>query len=102
MANEKDPHDIKNTTHEREKLENSIRQDINRLEKAKKEKTSVLAQVSALGAIGLAFVLPIVVGAYLGIWLDDKLRGFSISWTISLIFVGIIVGAINVYFLLKE
>jgi ATP synthase protein I len=102
MADEKGTHDVKNIALEHEKLEKSIQQDIDRLEKAKKERNSILAQVSTLGVIGLAFVLPIVIGAYLGIWLDNKLTGFSISWTISLIFVGIIVGAINVYLMLKD
>ncbi len=43
------------------------------------------------------FVLPVVAGAYLGDWLDSHLRGYSVHWTITLIVVGVFVGAVNVY-----
>ena len=45
--------------------------------------------------------LPIVAGAYLGAWLDEKLKGYSVSWTITLILIGVFVGAMNVYLLVK-
>jgi ATP synthase protein I len=46
-------------------------------------------------------VLPVVGGAYLGRWLDSLVEGYSIRWTISMLFLGIIVGAMNVYFLVR-
>lgn len=83
-------------------LKKSVRQDIEKIEKSKKEHMTVLAQTVYLGTLGFLFILPVIVGAYLGLWLDEKLKGFSISWTISLIIVGIFVGAINVYLFIKE
>jgi ATP synthase protein I len=62
----------------------------------------LLAQTIYLGTLGFVFILPIIAGAYLGIWLDNKLKGFSIVWTINLILVGVIVGAVNVYLLIKD
>nr|WP_237578852.1 AtpZ/AtpI family protein [Legionella pneumophila] len=47
-------------------------------------------------------MLPIIAGAYLGVWLDEKIKGYSISWTINLILLGVIIGAINVYLLIKD
>lgn len=84
-----------------QKLQESIKSDIEKLERFKKERSKMLAQTVFLGTLGLIFVLPVVAGAYLGVWLDNKLRGFSISWTINLILLGVIIGAINVYFFIK-
>jgi ATP synthase protein I len=97
MADEKKAANINNN-----QLKKSIKQDVDRINKAKKEKASILAQASFLGVLGLMFILPVIAGAYLGLWLDNKLKGFSISWTTSLIIVGVFVGAINVYLLMKE
>ncbi|BAK77280.1 F0F1 ATP synthase subunit, putative ATPase gene1 family [Pseudogulbenkiania sp. NH8B] len=53
------------------------------------------------GTVGLLFVVPLLLGAYLGRWLDTHLAGYSVRWTISLIVLGIVVGAYNVYRFLK-
>jgi len=50
----------------------------------------------------LVFVLPVVGGAYLGNWLDSLVAGYSIRWTVSLILLGVFIGMINVYFLIRE
>jgi ATP synthase protein I len=47
-------------------------------------------------------VLPVVAGAYLGRWLDSLLAGYSIRWTLSMIFLGVIIGAVNVYLFIRE
>lgn len=84
------------------KLKNSVETAVSRLNKAKQERHTLLAQMVYLGSIGAIFVVPIILGAYLGVWLDNKLSGFSFSWTISLIFLGIVVGVINVYLFFKD
>ncbi len=83
-------------------LKKNIHLDIEKLEKAKKESATLLAQTVYLGALGFLFILPVILGAYLGLWLDEKLKGFSISWTISLIIVGVFVGIANVYLFIRE
>ncbi len=85
-----------------DRLKSRVIKDKKRLEKAEKERSTLLAQTVYLGTIGFMIALPIVAGAYLGSWLDGKLRGYSFSWTITCIFLGIVAGAVNVYFFLKE
>lgn len=72
------------------------------MKKAERERQTLISQTVYIGTLGLLFVLPVVVGAYLGKWLDSLVAGYSIRWTVSLILVGVIVGAINVYLLIKE
>ncbi|MEJ2576060.1 MAG: AtpZ/AtpI family protein [Gammaproteobacteria bacterium] len=73
-----------------------------RRRQAEHDRSSILAQTVYLGTLGLVLVLPVIVGAYLGRWLDTRLAGYSISWTISLIFVGLVVGAFNVWLMIRE
>lgn len=93
--------DIK-PNHNKNELKKSVTSSIEKIEKAQKEKKTVIAQTMYLGTVGIIFILPVIICAYIGVWLDNKLTGFSFSWTISLIFLGICIGAINVYLFLKE
>mgnify|MGYP002063749228 CR=1 FL=1 len=54
------------------------------------------------GTLGLLFVLPIVAGAYLGQWLDETLVESSINWTLNLMFLGIAIGVVNVWLLIRR
>ncbi|HUL68073.1 MAG TPA: AtpZ/AtpI family protein [Burkholderiaceae bacterium] len=53
------------------------------------------------GTAGLLIVVPILLGAYLGRWLDAQFAGYSVRWTVSFIVLGIAVGGYNVYRFLK-
>jgi ATP synthase protein I len=72
------------------------------MQKAERDKPTLLGQTVYIGTLGLLMVLPIVGGAFLGHWLDSLLSGYSIRWTISLILLGVFIGAINVYFFIQE
>lgn len=87
---------------EHEKLKSGAGRDAKRLLKAKKEKATLLSQTVYLGTLGFMIALPLVAGAYIGSWLDEKLTGYSFSFTITLIFVGLVIGAVNVYYFIKE
>jgi len=86
---------------QQKKLQTSVTKEALRLKQAEQHKHSLLIYSSYIGALGMVLVLPIVAGAYLGRWLDSFEIGFSISWTVSLIFVGVIVGAVNAYYLIQ-
>ena len=73
-----------------------------RMKKAEREQPTLLAQTVYIGTLGLLFVLPMVGGAYLGLWLDGLVAGYSTFWTMSFLFIGVMIGAINVYLFIKE
>ncbi len=85
-----------------ERLKNSIRRRAERMQKAERERPTLLAQTAFLGTLGLVFVLPMVAGAFLGLWLDERLPGYSIRWTCGLLFLGLIIGAFSVYHLIQS
>lgn len=72
------------------------------MKKAERERPTLIDQTVYVGILGLLFVLPVVGGAYLGLWLDSLAAGYSSRWTISLILLGVVVGALNVYFTIRE
>jgi ATP synthase protein I len=85
-----------------ERLSREVDRHARRRRQAEEDHATLLGQTVYLGSLGLLFVLPVVGGAYLGLWLDERYPGYSQSWTISLIVVGVIVGAVNVYLFLRE
>ncbi len=85
-----------------ERLKNSIRRRAERMNRAERDRPTLLAQTAFLGTLGLVFVLPMVGGAFLGRWLDEQSAGYSLRWTLSLLFLGLIIGAYSVYHLIKS
>jgi ATP synthase protein I len=87
---------------EEHRLDERVERQVERLRRAERERRGLLRQTVYLGTLGVLFVLPVIVGAYLGSWLDSRLAGYAVHWTVSLIFVGVVVGAVNVYLFLRE
>lgn len=87
---------------DREELEHRVEKQVERMQRAEQERPTLLAQTAYIGVLGLLFVLPVVGGAYLGRWLDSLLQGYSMRWTLSLLFLGVVVGAANVYFFVRD
>ena len=84
------------------RLAERVGQQADRMKRAERERRTLLGETMFLGTLGLLFVVPVVAGAYLGRWLDSRLEGYAIHWTVSLIFLGIVVGAVNVYLFIRE
>ena len=85
-----------------EQLRKRVEQQARRMKQAEKDRPTLIAQTVYIGTLGLLFILPVVGGAYLGRWLDGLVEGYSIRWTMSMLFLGIIIGAVNVYLLIRE
>ena len=85
-----------------QELEREVDRQSSRMLRAERDRPTLLAQSAHIGVLGLLFVLPVVGGAYLGRWIDGLLEGYSMRWTLSLLFLGIVVGAMNVYFFVRD
>lgn len=85
-----------------ERLKDEVDRDTRRLRRADRDRSSLIAQTVYLGTLGLVFVLPVIGGAYLGNWIDTHAEGYSMRWTLSLIVLGVVVGAINAWLLVRE
>jgi ATP synthase protein I len=87
---------------DKQQLQQRIDEQVERLKQAERDRPTLLAQTTYIGTLGLLFVLPVIGGAYLGRWLDGMLAGYSMRWTLSMIFLGLVVGAMNVYLYVRE
>ena len=83
-------------------LKKQLDRQAQRKKKAELERPTLIGQTVYIGTLGLMFVLPVIVGAYLGKWVDTLVTGYSIRWTVSLILVGVFVGGMNVYLYIRE
>ena len=85
-----------------DKLKKQVERQARRIQKAERERPTLIAQTVYAGMLGLLFVLPVIGGAYLGNWIDNQISGYSVRWTTSLIILGVMVGGMNVYLYIKE
>jgi ATP synthase protein I len=87
---------------ERDKLRQSIERQAQRMEQAERDRPTLMSQTAFLGVVALLLVLPVILGAYLGRWLDTLCQGYSVAWTVGLILLGLVIGIVNVYLFMRE
>ena len=87
---------------QQQKLRNQVEKQALRMKKAKQEQDTLLSQTIYIGTLGLLMVIPVIGGAYLGMWLDNLQEGYSVFWTLVMLLLGLIIGATNVYFFIRE
>ena len=83
-------------------IKKHIERQARRMKKAELDQPTLIAETIYIGTLGLLFVLPVIVGAYLGHWIDNQVTGYSVRWTTSLIILGVFVGGVNVYLFIRE
>ena len=62
---------------------------------------SIWFGLGMLGVVGWAVVIPTLLGAALGRWLDAPGRG-RVSWTVTLLLVGLVIGCVNAWYWVKR
>lgn len=63
---------------------------------ARKSTQSVWFGLGMMGLVGWSVVVPTLLGAALGIWLDNRYPG-SHSWTLMLLITGLTIGCLNAW-----
>jgi ATP synthase protein I len=53
------------------------------------------------GLVGWSVAIPTVAGVALGVWLDS-LFGDRVSWTLTLLFVGVVLGCVNAWWWVRR
>ena len=83
-------------------LKEEVAKQIRRMKQAERDRPTLLRQTVYLGTLGLLFVVPVIIGAYAGRWLDGLSAGYSMRWTLSLIVLGVGMGVVSVDLNIKE
>lgn len=92
--------DKEKLTAEEELLE-KIKKDSAKKIKAKEEGSEILFGLGLFGIVGWSVAVPTVLGIALGVFLDKRFTQ-SFSWTITLLFAGVVLGAFNAWHWVKE
>ncbi|MEM7759186.1 MAG: AtpZ/AtpI family protein [Cyanobacteria bacterium P01_A01_bin.40] len=70
--------------------------------KAKKEKNNIWLGFGTFGMVGWSVAIPTLLGIGLGVWIDTHIES-KYSWTLMLLFVGVVLGCLNAwYWIMKE
>lgn len=85
-----------------QELQESVQRQIRRMKQAEKDRSTLLRQTLYLGTVGFMFVLPVIAGAYLGLWLDGRSEHYEWHWTVCLLLLGLFVGSVNVYLFVRK
>jgi len=62
-----------------------------------KDKRSVWFGLGMFGIVGWSVAIPTIIGILIGIWIDTKWPG-RFSWTLMLLFIGVILGCFNAWY----
>ncbi len=92
--------DKKKSDPERE-MQNKIKSDVKKKIKAKSEKDDIMFGLGVFGIIGWAISIPTLLGILLGVYLDKNFP-MDFSWTLTLLFLGVVVGCLNAWHWIKE
>jgi ATP synthase protein I len=93
--------DKENRQDDGERMSDEISRDVERKLKARSERQKgVWFGLGMFGLVGWSIVIPTLLGVVLGIWLDERFVG-EISWTLTLLFLGLILGCINAWYWIK-
>ena len=78
-----------------------IEKDAEKKIKAKKEGKEIMFGLGFFGVVGWSIAVPTLLAIALGVYLDNRFDS-NFSWTLTLIFVGVIIGSLNTWHWLNE
>ncbi|HCU08274.1 MAG TPA: ATP synthase subunit [Clostridiales bacterium] len=84
-----------------EELLKQIKKDSAKKMKAKEEGSEIMFGLGLFGIVGWSIAVPTVLGIALGVFLDKRFTQ-SFSWTITLLFAGVILGSFNAWRWIRE
>lgn len=85
---------------EEELLEKIERDSLKKI-KAEEEGPEIMFGLGLFGIVGWSIAVPTLLGIFLGIFLDNRFtQGFS--WTLTLLFAGVVMGSLNAWHWIKE
>jgi ATP synthase protein I len=74
-----------------------IRRRLTRHRKAQQDKQALFFGLGVFGVVGWSVAIPTLMGIALGIWIDRRWPT-QYSWTLMMLFVGVVLGCLNAWF----
>ena len=81
---------------------NQVAEKADRKIKARRDKhRNIWFWLGMYGLVGWSVAIPTLLGIAIGVWLDKRSEG-PISWTLTLLFLGVILGCLNAWYWIKR
>jgi len=96
MNNKENSKDIK-----RSFIEKIKRKEKRKLRAQRKKGQAIWFGLGLFGVIGWSVMIPTLIGIAVGIWADRRWPG-NISWTLTFLFAGIILGCLNAWYWVEK
>jgi ATP synthase protein I len=96
-----DPDDPRKGTEEERFQEEVRRKAERRMRSRSRQDEGVWHWLGMFGLVGWAVAIPTLLGVAAGVWLDRHWGG-EISWTLSLLFVGVAVGCLHAWYWIRQ
>lgn len=84
-----------------EKLASKIKNKAQKKIKAREEGGEIMFGFGLFGIIGWSIAIPTLAGIGIGVLLDRRFDS-NISWTLTLLFVGVFIGCMNAWYWLNQ
>jgi ATP synthase protein I len=75
--------------------------EVRKIKARRKKDQGIWFGLGMIGTIGWSIAVPTLIGVALGIWIDKRWPS-RISWTLTFLFVGLVLGCINAYYWVKK
>ena len=96
MNNKENPKDIK-----RSFIRKIEKKEKRKLRARGKKNQAIWFGMGLFGVIGWSVMVPTLIGIAVGIWADRRWPG-QISWTLTFLFIGIILGCLNAWYWVEK
>ncbi len=96
MNNKENPKDIK-----RSFIRKIEKKEKRKLRAQRKKGQAIWFGLGLFGVIGWSVMVPTLIGIAVGIWADRRWPG-QISWTLTFLFAGIILGCLNAWYWVEK
>ena len=95
-------HDADRTAEDAERLSKEVGRKAERKMRARgEEDRGMWFGLGMFGLVGWAVAVPTVLGIVVGLWLDRHFPGKP-SWTLTLLFLGVILGCLNAWYWVRR
>lgn len=86
----------------KEQFSDKVRSDAERKRRAREQGgRSAWFGLGMFGLVGWSVAVPTLIGIGIGVWLDRRWPG-QVSWTLTLLIIGIALGCLNAWYWIKQ
>jgi ATP synthase protein I len=95
------PEEEKGRPEEQPEFAAAIRRKCERRIRARDKSENLWFWLGMMGLVGWSVAIPTVIGVAIGVWIDSRTAG-SISWTLTFLFIGVVIGCLQAWFWVKR